>query len=243
MTTSRLAILLAVLLGGLSSVLLLPKQLDFQPVGIELQLPESSGEWDGRDAKVSDREIAILGPGTEFARKSYTNGRGDEIQVSIVLSGQDMNTSIHRPERCLPAQGWTIADKHSLAVPVPGMGAVPVTCLNSVRNVARDDKTFTIRNLSYYWFAGHTDLTASHLDRTFIDIRDRILHGYNQRWAYITVSAVVTQNLQKFGRSEEETSRMIEDFIKRLVPVLHKDSLRPATAAAPPTLSESTPRG
>lgn len=226
MTTSRLAILLAVLLGGMSTVLTLPKHLSFQPVGIELQLPESSGEWDGRNVKVSDREIAILGKDTEFSRKSYTNGRGDEIQVSIVLSGQDMNTSIHRPERCLPAQGWTIADKRTVLVPVPGMGVVPTTCLSNVRNVTHEDKSVTIHNLSYYWFAGHTDLTASHFDRTRIDIRDRVLHGYNQRWAYITVSSVITQNLQKFGRSEEETGRMIEDFIKRLVPVLHKDSLK-----------------
>lgn len=228
MTTSRLAILLAVLLGGLGSVLFLPKQLSYQPVGIDRRLPEFSGEWFGHEVKVSEREIGILGADTEFSRKSYTNGRGDEILVSIVLSGQDMNTSIHRPERCLPAQGWTIADKHQVTVPVPGLGAVPTTRLNNVRNGSRDDKPITIYNVSYYWFAGHTDLTASHLDRTFIDIRDRILHGYNQRWAYITVSAVVTQNLQKFGRSEEETSRMIEDFIKRLVPVLHKDSLKQA---------------
>ena len=228
MTTSRLAFLLAVLLGGLSSVLLLPKHLTYQPVGIELQLPEFSGEWFGQAVKISDREIGILGPDTEFSRKSYTNGRGDEIQVSIVLSGQDMNTSIHRPERCLPAQGWTISDKHQVTIPVPGLGTIPATRLNNVRNTSRDDKPATIYNVSYYWFAGHTDLTASHFDRTYIDIRDRILHGYNQRWAYITVSAVVTDNLQKFGRSEAETSRLIEDFIKRLVPVLHKDSLKPA---------------
>ena len=228
MTTSRLAVLLAVLLGGMSTVLLLPKQLSYQPVGIELKLPEFSGEWFGKDVKVSDREIAILGADTEFSRKIFTNGRGDEITVSIVLSGQDMNTSIHRPERCLPAQGWTIADKHTVLIAVPGSGAVPTTCLSNVRNIARDDKPVSLHNVSYYWFAGHTDLTASHLDRTIIDIRDRILHGYNQRWAYITVSAVVTQNLQKFGRTEEETSRMLEDFIKRLVPVLHKDSLKSA---------------
>jgi EpsI family protein len=228
MTTSRLAILLAVLLGGMSTVLLLPKHLSYQPVGIELQLPEYVGEWYGLDVKVSDREIAILGADTEFSRKSYTNGRGDEIQVSIVLSGEDMNTSIHRPERCLPAQGWTISDKHTIRLPLSGLGTVPVTCLNNVRNIAHDDKAISIHNVSYYWFAGHTDLTASHLDRTLIDIRDRITHGYNQRWAYITVSAVVTDNLKKFGRTEDETTRLIEDFIKRLAPVLHKESLKHA---------------
>lgn len=229
MTTSRLAILLALLLGGLSSVMLLPKELSSQPVGIEMRLPESFGEWFGHHVQISDREITVLGADTDFLRKSYTNGRGDEVQVTVVLSGQDMNTSIHRPERCLPAQGWTIANKQSLRLPLPGGGTVPTTRLQNVRNVTRDDKSVSIYNLSYYWFAGHTDVTASHFDRTFIDARDRVLHGSNQRWAYVTVSSVVTKNLQKFGRSEEETSRMLEDFIKRLVPVLHKESLKRAS--------------
>ena len=110
MTTSRLALLLAVLLGGLSSIFLLPRQLGFQPVGIELELPKMVGGWYGRDVTVSEKERIVLGEGTEFARKSYRNGRGYEIVASIVLSGQDMNTSIHRPERCLPSQGFTVID-------------------------------------------------------------------------------------------------------------------------------------
>lgn len=227
MTTSRLALLLAVLLGGLSTVTLLPKQLRYQPAGIALHLPDSSGEWIGRDVEVSQREVTILGPDTEFARKTYRNKRGDEVTVSVVLSGQDMNTSIHRPERCLPAQGWTIADKQSIDIPVPGFGVVPTTCLHNLRNVVTDDKKpITVHHVSYYWFAGHTDLTASHLDRTVIDIRDRILHGYNQRWAYITVAAIVTKNLQPRGLSEEETCRVLEDFVGKIVPALHKDTLK-----------------
>jgi len=228
MTTSRLLTLLAVLTLGLSTTLLLPAQLASQPIGIELALPEYTGEWFGQDMKVSDREIGILGKETEFARKSYTNGRGDELQVSIVLSGQDMNTSIHRPERCLPAQGWTIADKRAISISIPGFGSLPITCLNNVRNITVEDRPVPVYNLSYYWFAWSSDVTASHLERTYMDVRDRILHGSNQRWAYITVSAVVTKNLKKFGRSEDETKRLIEDFIRQLVPVVHKDSLKHA---------------
>ena len=103
MITKRLTILLAVLLGGMSSIFLLPKQLGFQPVGIEMGLPKMVGGWYGRDIDVSQKERDVLGSGTDFARKIYRNGRGYEITASIVLSGQDMNTSIHRPERCMPA--------------------------------------------------------------------------------------------------------------------------------------------
>src|SRR3954468_22251468 len=69
MTTSRLAILLAIMLGGLSSVFLLPKQLGFMPEGIELALPESLGEWWGQDVEVTQHEHEVLGADTEFARK------------------------------------------------------------------------------------------------------------------------------------------------------------------------------
>lgn len=226
MTTSRLTILLAVLLAGLGAVSLLPRELAYQPVGVNLELPQFTGEWYGQDLKVSDVEIGVLGADTEFSRKSYTNGRGDRIEVSIVLSGQDMNTSIHRPERCLPAQGWTIAGSHSVDIPIPGQPALPTTRLYNLRNLPTDHGAIAVHSLNYYWFAGHTDVTASHNWRTWLDVRDRVLHGYNQRWAYISVTSVITDNLQKFGRSREETSHLVEDFIRQIVPVIHKDALK-----------------
>jgi hypothetical protein len=86
MITNRLTILLAVLLGGLSTVFLLPKQLFYQPVGVNLTLPESVGVWEGKDEQITEKEIGTLGPETQFARKTYTNGLGDELHVTIVLS-------------------------------------------------------------------------------------------------------------------------------------------------------------
>ena len=76
MITNRLAILLAVLLGGMSTVFLLPKQLFYQPVGVDLTLPATVGGWEGKDEEITQNEIGTLGPETRFARKSYTNGLG-----------------------------------------------------------------------------------------------------------------------------------------------------------------------
>lgn len=227
MTTKRAAALFAVLLGGLGSVLFLPKQLYFQPLGVDPQLPGFVGEWFGSNEAVSDKERQTLGAETEFSRKSYTNGRGDVLHVTVVLSGQDMNTSIHRPERCLPAQGWTIADKRSTAVPVDAHGVLHPTRLHNLRSVAQQaGKARTIYNIDYYWFVGHTDVTGSHFERTWIDMRDRLLHGYNQRWAYISIAATVTKDLQPFGRDEKETDALIKDFIKQLVPVVHLNAAK-----------------
>lgn len=226
MTTSRLAILLAVMLGGLSTVFLLPKQMYFQPLGVRMELPEFIGEWYGNDLQVTDRERQVLGQETEFARKAYANGRGDEIQISIVLGGQDMNTSIHRPERCLPAQGWTVTNSKALTVRVPNYGGIPATRLLNLRNVpGPDDKPVPVYNVNYYWFAGHEDLTRSHVERTLIDLKDRLMYGYNQRWAYITVAATVTDNLKRFGRSQQEVDAMIQEFIRQIAPKLHAESI------------------
>src|SRR5580698_8198373 len=121
MITKRLAILLAVLLGGLGSIFLLPQQLGFQPVGVESELPKMVGGWYGNDLGVSDKEKSVLGEdkGTTITRKSYHNGIGYEIIASIVLSGEDMSRSIHRPERCMPAQGFTVIDKSTVPVVLP----------------------------------------------------------------------------------------------------------------------------
>jgi hypothetical protein len=87
---------------------------------------------------------------------------------------------------------------------------------------APNKQRFTLYNLNYYWFIGYRDMTASHLSRTGIDLRDRIVGGYSQRWAYITIAANVTQGIQRPERTEEQTVEIMEDFIRQLAPRLQK---------------------
>ncbi len=222
MTIRRLTILLIVLVVGFSAVFLLPSSGKTEPVGIKLALPEYVGHWYGVDQQISKLELEGLASDTEFARKQYTNGAGDTIFASIVLSGHDLDNSIHRPERCLPAQGWTIADSKTLSIALPSARNLQVTRLHNVREAhGQGGKVIPIYNLNYYWFVGYHRMTASHLERTFLDIEDRILKGYNQRWAYITIASDITKGLIPFGRSESETDAMIQDFIRHLFPQIN----------------------
>ncbi|MGI8436013.1 MAG: exosortase C-terminal domain/associated protein EpsI [Chthoniobacterales bacterium] len=233
MTTSRL-IFLEVLLGlGLGSVFFLPKVANSTPQGIELKLPSYVGRWYGEDQAVTEREREILAKDTEFARKLYTDGLGNQVFASIVLSGHDLDNSIHRPERCLPAQGWTIADSKVVSIPVVGTKkALGVTRLHNLREVpTKDGRTVRLYNLTYYWFVGWHVTTPSHLTRTYIDIKDRILHGYNQRWAYITVAGTITENLQPFGKDEQQTDAMLQRFIEDLVPKISEPPDQPQLSA------------
>lgn len=227
MTTNRLIILLAVLLTGLSSVYFLPETKGYMPTGINLALPEGLGDWWGREGVITDHEREVLGPGTEFARKQYTNGRGDLIMASIVLAGDDMMTSIHRPERCLNAQGWACVPTGSRRVEVPGFGLMPIKRLKNERvEQLANGQTVTVENVCYYWFAGFQDLTASHEARIWFDTRDRFRQGYVQRWAMMLVSANVTATHSKFGRNEKSVDEMLTAFVRDLAPQLHKDTVK-----------------
>ncbi len=234
MTTSRLAVLQVLLVLGLSAVFFLPKVANSTPQGIALSLPSYVGQWYGEDQEISKMERAILAKDTEFARKLYTDGLGNQVFVSIVLSGHDLDNSIHRPERCLPAQGWSIADSRVIAISGASGGSRPLeaTRLHNLRKVVtKEGQTVTIYNLTYYWFVGWNVTTPSHLERTYMDIRDRVLYGYNQRWAYITVASTITENLQRFGKDEKETDAMLQEFIDRLLPKISAPPEQPAVAS------------
>ena len=213
----RLIKIEVVLLAGLSAVLLLPHASKSSPAGIAMTLPPVIGDWIGHDMPVTPREREVLAKDTQFARKLYDNLAGEEVYVSIVLSGEDMTNSIHRPERCLPAQGWNLesSDRHN--VQIARGKSLEVTRLRTQRTDAA-----TSENLTYYWFVGYEDITASHLVRTEIDLRDRILHGYNQRWAYVTVSADMADRFARTVRTEKDTVQMLDEFIQQFAPALHR---------------------
>src|SRR6478672_8352059 len=141
MIIRRLLLVQVILALGLGSIAFLPRVANSTPQGIALNLPTYIGGWFGEDQKITEQELAVLAKDTAFARKLYTNGRGDQIFASIVLSGQDLDNSIHRPERCLPAQGWSIADSRVVKIQIPNssVGALDVTRLHNVRKVATTD--------------------------------------------------------------------------------------------------------
>jgi EpsI family protein len=228
MTISRLLILQGLLACGLGSIFFIPSETKIEPCRVVMELPENLGVWSGKPGIVTDKEHEMLASDTQFCRKIYDDGFGDEVLVSIVLSGNDLDHSIHRPERCLPAQGWTVEDSTSLNLPVAGApgGMLPVTRLRDMRQEKLGGRVVNIYNLNYYWFIGYSDITASHFRREYLDLKDRLLHGYNQRWAYVTVAATITKGLMPFGKDEEETDKMVQKIITQVYPHIVAD---PAT--------------
>src|SRR5688572_8230954 len=153
MTTKRLAVLLLIVVLGMGSVFVLPQQLGYQPVGAELDLPEFLGEWWGKEGDILEKERDVLGHDTDFARKIYASGAADTILASVVLAGQDMMTGIHRPERCLTAQGWQVGSQSKRVMQVPGVGTLEATRLQNLKYIrGPNGESVPVNNLCYYWF-------------------------------------------------------------------------------------------
>jgi hypothetical protein len=235
MITRRLAFIAAMVAVAIGIAVLMPKSAA-QPVGLRLvagrpHLPERVGGWEGEDAEITPKEIGTLGLGTEFARKTYKHpsGNGYAFTATIVLSGRDISNSIHRPERCLDAQGWDVESSEELVIRPERKGGFPVKRLHNSRalKTKEGEPAQNLEAYTYYWFIGEHTLTASHWARYFTDNRDRIFRGVDQRWAFVTMTALVPP--QKTPEIQAEARKWVDqevrNFIKSLAPSIHGDGV------------------
>lgn len=211
---------------GLATVMTcwLSRPADTTPVaGVLMDLPDSVPGWGGKETKISETELSILPGDTEFARMTYRNRIGDEILCSIVLAGSQ-DRSIHRPERCLPGQGYSISQSTPLDLTMPGGQTLTVQCLELSRpHTLANGTTIPIRSLYLYWFVGDHFTTNSNLVRTARSIFDRVFLNRQHRWAYVIISSPITDSYMKWGRNREETRKILLAFMQSIVPRFQKD--------------------
>lgn len=210
--------------------------------------------WHGSPMPVSEEEHRMLAADTEFAKKRYVLSDVDTklpvitdprlaqfgellaVQASIVLSGHDLNDSIHRPERCLPAQGFKELRLEQFKVPTE-RGAVPVTrirCYTEIKDpktgsfvLDTNGKPVRLQHVFFYWFVGSRTLTSDHYQRTLTDIRDRLFGGFDQRWAYVLLGSSFTDYLfspeaaaalssAQVVRTEAQTNALLTEVVSAI---------------------------
>lgn len=230
----RYLILTLVLGLGLSAIFAMPEFKQAE-CALDTEIPDIiSG---GRTAKypASDKELAILAKDTEFSKAKCLVPRKEEmsyitmespmdmIDLSIVLSGYDLANSIHRPERCMPAQGHEIISSQADSLELNNGESIPLTRLVSKLTVLvgppEDQQHVTYDSLTYYFFVGNKEITNSHTERTLIDIKDRVLLGKAQRWAYVSASMqFLDQENPPFGAPPtlEKADKKIRELLKEL---------------------------
>ncbi|NJM37839.1 MAG: exosortase-associated EpsI family protein [Akkermansiaceae bacterium] len=163
-----------------------------------MDLPDTSQSWQFNKTAASQEELGALSSDTEFSKAICLSARPgeyaadgrlvpDRVDLSIVLSGTDLNNSIHRPERCMPAQGHTILSSSDQPLKLPNGRQFNAKRLVSVQSqqvaTATEREQYAKYNcVTYYFFVGHDRVTNNHLGRTFIDMKDRLIRGMDQRW-------------------------------------------------------------
>lgn len=222
-------VLPCVLLLVLGMIYVLPRRGAVAQASVTMRLPMLVDEWQGVRRPPSEEEVRTLDAETEFEKADYFRTkrsptgilaeRQDVINTSIVLSGVDLNNSIHRPERCLPGQGHfgilgaddSITLHDGRTIRVRKLVTKQIVRLNSGKEVVLDA-------LIYYFFVGHHQITHSHTQRTLLDMGDRLFGGFDQRWAYVTVSTrfgdVVELGLET---TQAEAEVYLKDFFRDVV--------------------------
>jgi len=177
-------------------------------------LPERVLEYGSKVWPVTAEELRALPRDTTYGRRLYAAPDGFQVQVSGVLMGTD-RTSIHKPEYCLPSQGFQIQRRSQRTVVIdrPHRYGLPVTRLDGVREIRQPDgKTVRQGAVYVYWFVSENRLSNDHMQRMWWLALDLVRTGELQRWAYLSVLAGCAPG------DEERAYARLETLIRQMVP-------------------------
>jgi len=153
---------------------------------------------------ISLGEKTILPNDTKIFKRVYTTPYGVQFLVSAVIGGKYKH-SIHRPELCIPAQGYVmsapidfdVSGRPFHAVRVQGAGVPPSV-------------------LAYTFFNQDGVRTASHWRRILVDTWDRSVHNRVDRWVMITVGVSEVAGISGFDLERDIDRRALESFLAKL---------------------------
>lgn len=208
----------------LSLIFIVPENTELLPSAANPELPLGSDlpGWYGIKTQESEKERTILALDTIFSKAIYhhINPITDQretppVNVSFVYSGSDLNNSIHRPERCLPAQGHLDMTSRDETIELAN-GKILTFRRLSTRTPATAPGEHSLHHIHYYVFVGSDTICSSHFERTFRDIYNRIVNGRVQRWAYIQMGSYWGEEI---GISEHQADNYLRALIRDLVPL------------------------
>ena len=160
-----------------------------------VRLGEIAG-FTSEPVEVSEAELTVLPADTQFDKRAYLGEDGAQFNVSVVIGGRS-KSSVHRPELCLPAQGFQMSDPRSAEVADVDWHLV---------TLARRDAPSMGFAYTFFNQAGYR--TSSHVKRIFRDVLDRSFLGRIDRWVMVTV----------YASSADE--RALKDFLAKLKGVI-----------------------
>ncbi len=192
-------------------------------VPMRIELPARVLDFTSTNVPTSDVVLGYLPKDTSYAQRHYQAPDGAWALANLILMGAD-RTSIHRPDYCLPGQGWQIQKKTEVKLPIGG--AHPYVLPVMKWTVGRTATTpeggrQELKGIYVFWFVTDhqtTDNFPGMLKSIFINL---VRHGVMQRWAYVSYFSVCLP-----GQEEAMFARM-QQLIVHSVPAFQ---LPPASA-------------
>lgn len=141
--------------------------------------------FDSETEAISEAELTILPKDTRIEKRRYIDRAGNWFLVSAVIGGVS-KSSIHRPELCLPSQGFLMTAPQTLVI--DGV---------KWRNITLDGGVNAPSfGFAYTFFNQAGFRTSSHTERIFKDVWDRSILNRIDRWVMITVNSSVSDSEQ-----------------------------------------------
>ena len=154
----------------------------------QLELPERVLDFTSTNLAEAQIVLDYLPQDTSFASRRYVAADGAWAIASVILMGAD-RTSIHRPDYCLPGQGWQIHDKTEVKLNIAGGTPYELPVMKwlvSNTFTAPDGSKQNVSGIYVFWF-----VTAGQTTDNFpAMLQSMLLHqlasGELQRWAYVS---------------------------------------------------------
>lgn len=192
-------------------------------VTMHLQLPERVLDFTSTNMPTSEVVLDFLPKDTSYAERHYQAPDGSWAIANLILMGED-RTSIHRPEYCLPGQGWQIREKTEVKLPIAGERPyeLPVYKWIVAKTISTPDGTQQpVSGIYVFWFVTK-DQTADDFPTMLKSMLLHLIrHGVMQRWAYVSYFTVCLPG------QEDATFARVKQLIAASVPEFQ---LPPATA-------------
>jgi hypothetical protein len=158
---------------------------------LEVMLPETVPGFTSQILTNAESTLLVLPSDTSFRVRGYHADDGFFSELSVVLMGAD-RSSLHKPQICMPSQGWTLdnslARVENVQMHQPFAYDLPINKVIGTKVITdAQGKSQKVIGIYVYWFVDANHYTANSWQwMAWWVPRDLLLHGVLERWAYIS---------------------------------------------------------
>jgi len=163
---------------------------------------------------------------TEYITRKFVSRESLLVDLTIVTSGKDKR-SIHRPERCIPAQGYSIRDRQAITIKLPEgkrkrINVMMLRLVNTVIEPETKKRSYN-KMIVFYWYASVEHITESNLRRLLYTAWDRMILGKNYHWSYVLLTThVIGDTSRSRTELEDKGVESLYSFMQQFFPKVER---------------------